>query len=175
MLHMLIEHFYLQNAANFCQRFQMINVNDIRPKCIIQNCTNALQIRSKIIGGNVEFSSWATIQFILRQLIGWFWKKLVKQPMFVLAYVHHKCARWPNQSTMVSFVRGGQIFNCSFYFRTHYLKIIKEESTIHQHQVTARHGKKNLLPPAVSNTFCVFRLKANRIQHFVRVDFQQAR
>lgn len=94
MLHMLVDHFYPQNATNFRQSFQMINVNDVRPQCIIENCTNALQIRSEIIGKNLfaKYVRKDPIQFILRQLIGWFGEKLIKQPMFVLAYVHHKCA-----------------------------------------------------------------------------------
>lgn len=44
MCHMFIEHFDSQNAADLSKRLQMIDVNDVWSQCIIQNCTDSLQI-----------------------------------------------------------------------------------------------------------------------------------
>lgn len=47
MLNVFIKHFNSQNSADFSKSLQMIDVNDVRSQCIIQNRTNAFQIWSK--------------------------------------------------------------------------------------------------------------------------------
>lgn len=70
---MLVKHFHPQNTANLRQRLEVVDVNDVRPKGVVENRAETFHVRSQLDALNAE--------------------ELAEQTVLVLTDVDQECAR----------------------------------------------------------------------------------